>query len=322
MKRSLSFGLLSAVVLCLGAAGQTQTQPTTYHIYAGNTHAHTIFTWSHGDHWEKPPPGVKAGVKVDDKGSQHPTTAQILRPDWQKHQGPPAEHFARAKANGYDFYITTDHSQESDFQPPASDNQKWADTKHAAAQATDATFVAIAGYEHSENDGPAGTGHLNVINSDAYLNAMAAGVDLPKLYQWLKTAKPNGEGPIVVTFNHPGVHAYNDWAYRDAEVTDIITLLEMINSNDRIHYDAFLAALDKGWKVSPVCGNDNHGFWGITNQKSRTFVLATEKTKAAILDGMKQRRTYASLDTNLQCRYTVNGSIMGSTLAAGGRIRV
>ena len=29
---------------------------------------------------------------------------------------------------------------------------------------------------------------------------------------------------------------------------------------------------------------------------------------------MKNRRTYASLDGNLQCRYSVNGAIMGSTL--------
>ena len=73
-------------------------------------------------------------------------------------------------------------------------------------------------------------------------------------------------------------------------------------------------ALDKGWKVSPVCGNDNHGFWGISHHTSRTFVLATARTKAAILDAMKNRRTYASLDGNIQCRYTVNGAIMGSTL--------
>ena len=29
---------------------------------------------------------------------------------------------------------------------------------------------------------------------------------------------------------------------------------------------------------------------------------------------MKNRRTYASLDKSIQCRYTVNGAVMGSTL--------
>jgi len=73
-------------------------------------------------------------------------------------------------------------------------------------------------------------------------------------------------------------------------------------------------ALDKGWKVSPVCGNDNHGFYGISHNTSRTFVLATNLTKVAILEAMKHRRTYAALDKNIQCRYTANGAIMGSTL--------
>jgi hypothetical protein len=118
----------------------------------------------------------------------------------------------------------------------------------------------------------------------------------------------------VVSFNHPGPKQYDDWAYRDPEITDIITLLEVINSNNHIHYQGFINALDKGWKVSPVCGNDNHGLSGISRHKSRTFVLATSLTKAAILDAMKHRRTYASLDNNLRCQYTVNGEIMGSTL--------
>src|SRR5262249_50654553 len=62
---------------------------------------------------------------------------------------------------------------------------------------------------------------------------------------------------------------------------------------------------------------DNHGFWGISHHTSATFVLATNKTKPAILDAMRHRRTYASMDTNLDCRYTVNGKIMGSTLEPG-----
>jgi hypothetical protein len=190
----------------------------------------------------------------------------------------------------------------------------WLATKREAAEATDAAFVALAGYEHSENNGPNGVGHLNVFNSAEYLNALSPGIDLPYLYKWLKTVPPNGEGPVVASFNHPGAHQYNDRAYRDPQVTDIITLLEVINSNKSIHYAAFVNALDKGWKVSPVCGNDNHGFYGITHHSSRTFVLATNKTKVAILEAMKNRRTYAALDKNIQCRYTVNGAIMGSTL--------
>jgi hypothetical protein len=322
------------------------SQPSThslpeYHIYAGNTHAHTSNTWSHGEQWAKnpcrgvpiylpdtkfpevhswspegnQPPSGKCPTMIIIGSSQYPGPFNELKPDWKKFQGPPSEHFALAKQNGYEFYAVTDHSQDAVFQPVSPTNAAWIESKREADEATTSQFVAIRAYEHSENDGPNGVGHLNVFNSADYLNALDPGVDLPYLYKWLKTAKSNGAGPVVASFNHPGAQQYNDWGYRDPQITDIITMLEVINSNSHIHEEGFINALDKGWKVSPVSGNDNHGLTGIAGDSSRTFVLATSRTKAAILDAMKHRRTYASLDRNLQCRYSVNGAIMGSTLA-------
>ena len=318
-------------------AGQTSPPPGEYHIYAGNTHSHTAFTWSHGEQLSKSDcAGIlvygsdsasgaytwSGSAKTKDgcpgifviNGSQYPAPGTILKPDWQKYQGPPSEHYRLAKENAYDFYAATDHSQESAFQPAGPSNENWLSAKQQAAQASGSNFAALAGFEFSENDGPGGKGHINVYNTAGILNALAPGIDLPYFYKWLATAQSNGDGPIVASFNHPGADQYNNWADRDPRVTDIITMLEVINSNNKIHYAAFVNALDNGWKVSPVCGNDNHGLSGITRHTSRTFVLAKDKSKAAILDAMKNRRTYASLDKNVQCRYTVNGEIMGSTI--------
>lgn len=320
--------------LLFGAAALAAAKPgVTYQIYAGSTHAHTQFTWSHGEQWEAggaeesgdgdakktgkadAAKKKKEGLAVSAEGLQGPPVGKKLKSDWEKNnQGKPAAHFARAKARGFDFYITTDHSQEVGFNPPSADNPLWTESHAQAKAATDKDFVALIGYEHSENNGPGGSGHINVINSAEYLNALAPGTDLPTLYKWLQTVKSAGDGPVVATFNHPSAKQYNEFAYRDEGVTEIITMLEMINSNKNLHYAGFLAALDKGWKVSPVAGNDNHGFSGIEKHTSRTFVLATAKTKAAILEAMKHRRTYASLESNLQCRYTANDAIMGSTL--------
>ena len=300
--------------------GQTSLPGSAYQIYVGSTHAHTQYTWSHGAQFlnaaAEPGSGKKekSGLRISPEGAQSPPENLQPRPDWQKYQGPPSAHFALAKSSGYDFYVTSDHSQEAPLNPVSPTNPAWVASQREAIAATDSRFVGIAGFEFSENNGPGGTGHLNVINSAEYLNALAPGIDLPYLYRWLKTARPNGDGPIVGSFNHPSASQYGNWADRDPAVTDIITLLEVINSNNKIHYEAFLAALAKGWKVSPVCGGDNHGLGGITQHTSRTFVLATAKTKAAILDAMHHRRTYASLDGHLQCRYTVNGAIMGTTL--------
>ncbi len=328
--------LVAVSAAFLSLRSRADTAAAKYQIYAGSTHAHTAFTWSHGAQWStngcagilvygpqtpssivstwsegyvKRKNGCAAIYVIN--GLQYPSPGVTLKPDWRKYQGFPSDHFALAKADGYDFYVTTDHSQEADMQPSGA---AWTDTKRQAAEATNSNFVALAGFEYSENDGPGGTGHINVINSAETLDALAPGVDLPYLYKWLKTARPNGDGPVVASFNHPGPEQYNNWAYRDPEVTDIFTMLEVINSNNKIHYAGFVNALDHGWKVSPVCGNDNHGLAGITRNTSRTFVLANDKSKTAILDAMKHRRTYASLDKDIQCSYTVNGAIMGSTL--------
>jgi hypothetical protein len=268
----------------------TYTPPgTSFNIYRGNTHSHTTYTSSHGE----------------------------VPPD----NGPPSEHHSRAKAAGYDFYITTDHSQEVAFDPTSATNTAWVATKNQAAAASDSTYLGLAGYEHSENNGPGGTGHINVINTNSYLDALESGVDLPALYSWLATVAPNGTGmPIVASFNHPSPSSYNSFGQRTAAATDIITLLEVINSNNGIHEDAYRAANNAGWKVGPTCGNDNHGFWGITNHNSRVGVLAASRSKLDILSAMKARRTFVSTDKNAALHFTANGVIMGSTLSSPSTI--
>lgn len=85
-----------------------------------------------------------------------------------------------------------------------------------------------------------------MINSDGMISSLVRGGSVAALYHWLPTAKPNGGGPIVASFNHPGPHQYDDWAGRTAAVADIITMLEVINSNSHIHYQGFMNAPDKG----------------------------------------------------------------------------
>jgi len=41
--------LLSVVILAISLAAQTSLPAAEYNIYAGSTHAHTAYTWSHGD---------------------------------------------------------------------------------------------------------------------------------------------------------------------------------------------------------------------------------------------------------------------------------
>jgi hypothetical protein len=334
---------LLVVAVALSPAGLLAQAPAPeYSIYRGSTHAHTSHTWSHGEHLnrndcagilvygpDKDSPNAYAWtqgyVKGDGcpaifviNGFQYPAPGVTVKADWEEYQGPPSLHYRLAKAAGYDFYVTTDHSQESPFQPAEADNPQWMAAKADAADASTDGFVALAGFEYSENDGQGGMGHFNVINAAGMSNALSPGVDLPAFYKWLGEADAYEEGPVVASFNHPGREQYANWADRTPEATEVLTMLEVINSNRRVHEEGFIAALDHGWKVAPVAGNDNHGTRAIAKNAARTFVLATAPTKAGILDGMKNRRLYAAMDRNLECRYTVNGKVMGSTLDRPG----
>lgn len=93
------------------------------------------------------------------EATSYPNPNNVVRKDWKKFQGPPSMHFILAKANGYDFYVTSDHFQKAVFQPINSDKPAWLATKREAAEATDRYFVALAGFEYFENSGPGGKGH-------------------------------------------------------------------------------------------------------------------------------------------------------------------
>ena len=113
-------GCLGAVCLCCGCGddapapgkrppggnGPDPAEKESYRLFMGNTHAHCRYS---GD-----------AVQTDENSVEN--------------------HFRLAKANGYDFYCVTDHSQYESYTP-----QTWEHIKAAADAATDASFVAIRG---------------------------------------------------------------------------------------------------------------------------------------------------------------------------------
>lgn len=304
-----------------GVCTESESVLDDFNIYRGNTHSHTIYSWSHGSH----------RTSCQGKGCD-------LEEDWDDFnaQGLPSDHLLLAKDNNHDFYVVTDHSSD----PPlaGSDDYGWGDIKNeydwaanpwqntlnATEQATDENFVALPGFEYGRNSDPdgTGTGHINPINTAGHVDAMGEnGTSIPELYSWLKTVQPaGGTGHVVASFNHPSRQQFNDWAYLDDEIVDIITMFELrtVFRGRGPRWSGFVRALNKGWKVSPISVADNHGYWNIINTPNLTYVLAPELTKEAITLAMKERRTYTSWaglrDTQVDLKYSVNGCIMGSTL--------
>lgn len=220
----------------------------------------------------------------------------------------PADHFRKAKAAGYDFYAVTDHALAKYKQFTA---QSYETTKREAVDFTDDKFIGIVGFEFSENDGPGGKGHLTALNTAGYLDATGPKVTLSTFYDWLVTNQPT---TVAASFNHPGKDTYNGYDYLTPARRDGITMFEMINGG-KPHYEAFLAALNKGWRVAPIAALDAHGAWRITNESYRTGVLAPSLTRENIMQALHERRAYCTLDKNLRLTFSANGSIMGSVLS-------
>jgi predicted metal-dependent phosphoesterase TrpH len=244
-------------------------------IYLGNPHAHCFYS---GD--------------AKDKSEQNS----------------PENHFALARQNGYDFYAITDHSQYDEYAPEA-----WEHIGRAAERATASDFVAMRGYEHSENNGPGAKGHMNVYGSPSYLDALEAGVDMPYFQNWLTERANSG---AVASMNHPGAGQYDDFACYNEGAREKITIFETINVNND-HYDRFVTALSRGWMLSPVAGCDNHGWQGIAKWVPRTGVAAKSLTRESLLEAMRARRTYSTWDTDLEAIYYVDNFPMGSRFAPG-----
>lgn len=315
---------------------EEQQQPLPYFkIYRGNTHSHTIFTWTHGAHREKGMTDLSSPTEF------HPDWNVPQGMDWRDYhtislnpeeytnrQGLPANHYELAIENGYDFYAVTDHTQEPTLQPVSKDNPVWQIMLRTADEFNKyPDFVALAGFEYSRNTtANGGRGHINMINSTEYVNAdhgqrgpappwPEANWSIPQFYNWVKSAKPyHNNGYVVTGFNHPQPAQYNDWDHIDDEIVNLISTFEIHTKYNEIRWEAYIRALNKGWKVSPIGVLDNHGINEIKELPPPTIVLAPELTGEAITRALRQRRTFASWNEGVELRYAVNGFIMGSTL--------
>ena len=80
----------------------------------------------------------------------------------------------------------------------------------------------------------------------------------------------------------------------------------------------YVLALDKGWHVMPAAVSDTHSPDWISGSPVRTVLLAEDLSPGSLYDAMRSSRGYATLDENLQVRFTLNGAVMGSILSGIG----
>jgi hypothetical protein len=271
-----------------------------YHFYLGTPHSHSGYS---GDH-----------AKVIATKFNHGVA------NYELHR--PAEVFARAKTNFYDFYFITDHSspEQNEFYLNGMTDEHWAATRQQAEAATTSDFLALRGYEFSRNVNPdnGGLGHMSVLNSLAWNSAYAAGHTFSWLYDWMGTQT---NALVVAQFNHPQppgkprVKNFKNYEGRTKERNEVVRLAEIWNSGEKMSYVPTVKKIwALGWKVAPTAGTDVHGPWGVENRRLRTGVLAESLTADAIMRALKARRVYATLEPTLHLEFTLNGVMMGTAL--------
>jgi hypothetical protein len=268
-------------------------------VYFGTTHAHTGMHNNHG---------------------QDNSTARDI--------------FETAKAHGFDFFLLTEHSGPSG---PSDPVEFYADARaQAAALTQDDVFVGMAGYEYSDNGGDGDTdhGHLTVYGTDDFVNAVAPGMTFGALYGYLEAQAT--QHPVFAGFNHPRRlgHPASARTHLLPEIRRLVPLTEAFNGiltatqPDTRLYRAFVAHLDRGWRVAPTCGLDSHGMWRLRQTESdaqrpcRTGVLAPRLSTGEVVRSILARRVYASADLNLRARYTANDRWMGALIGTPRRVRL
>ncbi len=266
----------------------TERSSAAYSIYFGQLHSHTSYS---------------DGAGTCEEAFQHATNVKNL-----------------------DFLAVTDHSNSFDNCDTASLSNgsmstEWVEGHQLADKYTTDSFVGLYGFEMTWSNG---LGHINTYNTPGFQSRTQQqfktyGTALQNYYAVLKT-----ETGSISQFNHPGTTFgdFSDFAHFDAEIDQLITLIEVGNGEGTIgssgyfpSYEYYTRALDKGWHVAPTNNQDNHkGRWGDANT-ARSVVLADSLTQNGIYDAMRNYRVYATEDNDLSIYYTLNDQVMGSMLS-------
>ena len=227
-----------------------------------------------------------------------------------------------SQVDGLDFFAVTDHSDSFDnadmgaIDADGADiSADWAAGKQAAASVTNGDFVGLFGFEMTWPEDKQ-LGHISTFNTPGWQTRDQAGFEnvptaLENYYKAL-TVVPGS----VSQFNHPDIiHGdFERFDHYSPEYDEAISLLEIAGEDGAVDCEYYHLALDKGWHVAPTNNQNNHkGQWGDASE-ARTVVLAKSLTEEALYDAMKNRRVYATQDSDLAIYYELNGTVMGSII--------
>lgn len=227
-----------------------------------------------------------------------------------------------SKVENLDFFAVTDHSDSFDnadageiAKDGAGISTGWAAGKQAAASVTNEDFVGLFGFEMTWPEDKQ-LGHISTFNTPGWQTRDQEDFEnvptaLENYYKALTTVPGS-----VSQFNHPDtIHGdFERFDHYSPKYDEAISLLEIAGEDGAVDCEYYHLALDKGWHVAPTNNQNNHnGQWGDAS-RARTVILAETLMEEALYDAMKDRRVYATQDSDLTVYYALNGAVMGSIL--------
>jgi hypothetical protein len=231
---------------------------------------------------------------------------KIYFADLHSHTGYSDGHFLPFVAHDYarrtaklDIFVLTDHLEYVD-------DTEWLDMREAAWDASeDGKFVSIPGLEWTKK-----IGHMNIYDP----KTRRWPIDLPGFY------KAAAEAGVTCKFNHPGTgeKVFNGMTY--SEIGDkAVQLMEVRREEEET---AYIRALKLGWHIAPDGSDDTHSpNWGI--RYAWSGILMPGLSKRNVLDALKNRRCYSTLDRNCKLRFSVNDANMGQIIPdPAGNVKV
>ena len=252
-------------------------------------------------------------------------------------RGTPAEAFDHADEH-IDFMCLSEHNH-------MTNDAELTQVRNAANASTTSAFVGIVGQEYSTIRGG---NHINIHNV-----WKAVPASLNKNYKtfyedFLPEFVRDNDNPIVVgQFNHPestrqdyGIapkggnpNYQGNWDEFVANADPWVSLIAVIsgpsdssfsgsNPPVNLHRDsngrferAWRTYLDKGFHLSPVADQDNHRrTWGEKTTARTGVWVRGDLTRDALLQALKDSRTFATEDDDLSIWFAAGDSPMGSRL--------
>lgn len=216
-----------------------------------------------------------------------------------------------ARSRGLEFLFITDHSHylEGNFNDDVvSDISKWKRTgmECDAFNIKHDDFLALRGFEMTSSK----WGHINVLNSDDFVEAKRKTKKLEDFFNWLSKNEN-----VIASFNHPS----RSFKYISCDEfsKSLFSLMEVGNGSPPRKYirteKYYYGALDRGWILGAINGQDNHrDNWG--DVPNLTGVISKSLIKKDMIDALQNRRTYSTETGTLMMNFTISGLPMGSII--------